>query len=45
MRRFGEVGTNVVRLDITVTEPVCEELNIALASFQSLYLQYQNITL
>jgi starvation-inducible DNA-binding protein len=41
MRTFGEVGTNVVGLDITVTEPVCEGLNIALASFQALYLQYQ----
>lgn len=28
-------------LDLTVTEPVCEGLNIALASFQALYLQYQ----
>ena len=33
MRGFGEVGTNVVGLDLTVTEPVCEGLNIALASF------------
>jgi len=41
MRTFGEVGTNVVGLDVSVTEPVCEGLNIALASFQALYLQYQ----
>ena len=41
MRGFGEVGANVVGLDLTVTEPVCEGLNIALASFQALYLQYQ----
>jgi len=40
MRTFGEVGTNVLGLDATITEPVCEGLNIALASFQTLYLQY-----
>ncbi len=41
MRTFGTVATNVVGLDVTVTEPVCEGLNIALASFQALYLQYE----
>ena len=38
---FGEVGENPVLLEKTVTEPVCEGLNTALASFQALYLQYQ----
>ena len=38
---FGEVGNNVIRLEKAITEPVCEGLNIALASFQALYLQYQ----
>ncbi len=41
LRAFGEVGENVVLLDVSTTEPVCEGLNIALASFQGLYLQYQ----
>jgi starvation-inducible DNA-binding protein len=30
-----------VLLERTVTEPVCEGMNITLASFQALYLQYQ----
>ncbi|PSO52241.1 MAG: DNA starvation/stationary phase protection protein [Cyanobacteria bacterium QH_8_48_120] len=38
---FGEVQDNPVLLDKSVTEPVCEGLNIALASFQAFYLQYQ----
>ncbi|MGK7948269.1 MAG: Dps family protein [Xenococcaceae cyanobacterium] len=38
---FGEVGKNPVLLEKTVTEPVCEGLNIALASYQALYIQYQ----
>ncbi len=41
LRAFGEVADNVVLLDRTATEPICEGLNIALASFQALYLQYQ----
>ncbi|NJN30627.1 MAG: DNA starvation/stationary phase protection protein [Synechococcales cyanobacterium RM1_1_8] len=41
IRAFGEVEQNVILLDLSVTEPVCEGLNIALASFQALYLQYQ----
>lgn len=41
MRPFGAVGENVVGLELSVTEPVCEGLNIAIASFQALYLQYQ----
>ncbi len=41
IQAFGEVGDNPVLLEKNVTEPVCEGLNIALASFQALYLQYQ----
>ncbi|PZU98006.1 MAG: DNA starvation/stationary phase protection protein [Pseudanabaena sp.] len=41
VRAFGEVADNPVLLDKSVTTPVCEGLNIALASFQALYLQYQ----
>jgi DNA-binding ferritin-like protein len=41
VRAFGEVGENPVLLDKSVTTPVCEGLNSALASFQALYLQYQ----
>ncbi|NES71914.1 MAG: DNA starvation/stationary phase protection protein [Okeania sp. SIO2D1] len=38
---FGEVADNPIGLGTEVTIPVCEGLNIALASFQALYLQYQ----
>ncbi|BAS60162.1 ferritin Dps family protein (plasmid) [Leptolyngbya boryana NIES-2135] len=41
VRPFGQVADNVILLDRSTTEPVCEGLNIALASFQALYLQYQ----
>ncbi len=41
VRPFGQVDDNPILLEKTVTEPVCEGLNIALASFQALYLQYQ----
>lgn len=41
LRTYGEVYDNPVLLDLSVTTPVCEGLNIALASFQGLYLQYQ----
>lgn len=41
LRTFGEVHDNPILLDHSVTAPVCEGLNIALASFQALYLQYQ----
>ncbi|ELR98264.1 Dps family protein [Gloeocapsa sp. PCC 73106] len=41
LQTFGEVGENPVLLDKNTTVPVCEGLNIALASFQALYLQYQ----
>ena len=38
---FGQVTENPVLLELAATEPVCEGLNIALASFQAIYLQYQ----
>jgi DNA-binding ferritin-like protein len=41
VRSLGEVGENPILLDKSVTMPVCEGLNSALASFQALYLQYQ----
>lgn len=41
LRNFGQVYDNPVLLERSVTEPVCEGLNAALASFQALYLQYQ----
>ena len=36
-----QIADNPVLLEKSVTTPVCEGLNIALASFQALYLQYQ----
>ncbi|MGH8002655.1 MAG: Dps family protein, partial [Brasilonema sp.] len=41
LRNFGHVYDNPVLLDKSVTEPVCEGFNVVLASFQTLYLQYQ----
>ncbi|MDJ0557082.1 MAG: Dps family protein [Microcoleaceae cyanobacterium MO_207.B10] len=41
VQAFGEVSDNPVGLGKEVTTPVCEGMNIALASFQALYLQYQ----
>lgn len=41
LRNFGQVYDNPVMLDKSVTAPICEGFNIALASFQALYLQYQ----
>lgn len=38
---FDQIRPNPVMLELNVTTPVCEGLNIALASFQALYLQYQ----
>ena len=40
-RPFGEVLDNPVGLGREVIVPICEGLNIVLASFQGLYLQYQ----
>ncbi|MDX2239842.1 MAG: Dps family protein [Leptolyngbyaceae cyanobacterium bins.302] len=41
LRSIDRVYDNPILLDQSVTAPVCEGLNIALASFQALYLQYQ----
>jgi len=41
LRPFGHIEDNPVLLDKSVTEPVCEGLNLVFASFQGLYLQYQ----
>ena len=41
VQKFGVVQDNVVGLDKSTTEPVCEGMNALLASFQALYLQYQ----
>jgi starvation-inducible DNA-binding protein len=38
---FGQVTSNSVLFETSVTEAICEGMNIALASFQALYLQYQ----
>ena len=38
---FGEVKDNPILLDKGATASICEGLNITLASFQALYLQYQ----
>ncbi|NER01013.1 MAG: DNA starvation/stationary phase protection protein [Cyanothece sp. SIO2G6] len=38
---FGQVADNVLSLEKATVEPICEGFNIALASFQALYLQYQ----
>lgn len=40
-QQVDTVAANPVGLDAEITVPVCEGLNIALASFQGLYLQYQ----
>lgn len=41
LRSFGQVQDNPIGLGQDVTVPVCEGLNLALASFQALYLEYQ----
>lgn len=41
LRTFGEVGDNPILLDKSVTVPVCEGLNMVIASFQALFLQYE----
>ncbi len=38
---FGQISDNPVLLEQSVTNPICEGMNIALASFQALYLHYQ----
>lgn len=41
LQPFDQMRDNPVMLDLTVTTPVCEGLNVLLSSFQALYLQYQ----
>ncbi|MFP4132660.1 MAG: Dps family protein [Halothece sp.] len=41
IQSFGEVATNPILLDKEIVVSIIEGLNIALASFQALYLQYQ----
>lgn len=41
LRPFGHLADNPVLLDHSVTAPICEGMNVVLASFQALYLQYQ----
>lgn len=41
VRAFGQVGPNPVGFDLDITTAICEGLNLAYASFQALYLQYQ----
>ncbi len=41
LRAYGEVGENPVLLDKSVTTPVCEGLNLLIANFQALFLQYE----
>jgi starvation-inducible DNA-binding protein len=38
---FDQVNDNAIALGTEITVPVCEGMNLALASFQALYLQYQ----
>ncbi len=41
VQALGQIANNPVALGNEVTIPVCEGLNLTLASFQALYLQYQ----
>lgn len=41
LRSLDQIADNPVLLERSVTVPICEGLNISLASFQALYLQYQ----
>ncbi|MEM8780006.1 MAG: ferritin-like domain-containing protein [Cyanobacteria bacterium P01_G01_bin.49] len=41
LHSFGEVLDNPIGLERKLLIPICDGLNIALASFQALYLQYQ----
>jgi DNA-binding ferritin-like protein len=41
VQSFNQINDNPILLESNVTAAVCEGLNIALASFQALYLQYQ----
>ncbi len=41
VRSFGDLVDNPILLDRSVTVPICDGLNVTLATFQGLYLQYQ----
>ena len=41
VQSLGQINNNVVLLERSTTEPICEGMNILLSSFQALYLQYQ----
>lgn len=41
VQELGQVQPNPVGLGQEITVPVCEGMNLAIASFQALYLQYQ----
>ncbi len=41
IQAFDQMSSNPVLFEQSVTTPICEGMNIALASFQALYLQYQ----
>ncbi|MCM1982892.1 Dps family protein [Lyngbya confervoides] len=41
VQEFGVVVANPLGLEHSTTEPICEGMNVLLASFQALYLQYQ----
>lgn len=41
LQPFDQIRDNPIMLELSVTTPICEGLNVALASFQALYLQYQ----
>jgi starvation-inducible DNA-binding protein len=41
IQSFGQVKDNPISFGTEITMPACEGLNLALASFQGLYLQYQ----
>lgn len=41
MRAFDQIDVNPVLFETSVTTPICEGMNLAIASFQALYLQYQ----
>lgn len=40
LQSFSDIADNPIMLEKSVTEPICEGLSIAYASFQALYLQY-----
>ncbi len=41
VQAFNTVSDNPIGFEKSTAEPICEGMNLALASFQALYLQYQ----